>query len=277
MWFKLRTRNTSQSLEHNARHDEHDARAISARSASKSFRHKGEWIEALSNVSLSVEPREFVCLVGPSGCGKSTLLNIFAGFDSPDEGAVFIDTVRITRPGVERCFLFQTPTLFSWLTVQDNVLFGPKARGALDKQVRAEAQEILVEVGLERFASHYPHQLSGGMRHRVAFARALINHPAVLLLDEPFAALDAITRQSMQGFLLQLWEQWRMTVIFVTHDVEEAAVLADRVCVMSARPGRIIADYRNPLERPRTYEVSETSEFLEVRRHIRSLVQEGTQ
>lgn len=261
-----------------ADHIEHrDARALSARGTSKSFRHKGERVQALTNVSLEVAAGEFVCLVGPSGCGKSTLLNLFAGFDEPDEGGLFIDAERIRRPGVERCVLFQTPTLFSWMTVEDNVLFGPRARGVLDGGVRSEAQEILREVGLDRFSRHYPHQLSGGMRHRAAFARALINHPPVLLLDEPFAALDAITRVHMQEFLLQLWQQWQMTVLFVTHDVEEAAILADRVCVMSARPGRIIADYRNPLERPRTYEVSETAEFLEVRRHIRSLVEEGSQ
>lgn len=248
---------------------------ITVTSASKNFRHKGRWVEALSNVSLHVNAGEFVCLVGPSGCGKSTLLNILAGFEKLGNGSVKMNGNEITGPGYERCVLFQSPTLFSWLTVRENVLFGPKARKVINEDIKNQADEIINHVGLRQFASHYPHQLSGGMRHRAAFARALINRPPVLLLDEPFAALDAITRVSMQTFLLRLWQEQQMTVVFVTHDVEEAAILADRIFVMSARPGRIIADYTNELGRPRTYEVTETPDFLKVRRHIRSLVEEA--
>lgn len=248
---------------------------ISVTSARKRFRHKGRWVEALADVSFKVSAGEFVCLVGPSGCGKSTLLNVLAGFEKLDSGSVKINDKEIKGPGYERCVLFQSPTLFSWLTVEQNVLFGPKARNLMSPEIKNQAKEIIEHVGLGQFGSHYPHQLSGGMRHRVAFARALINRPPVLLLDEPFAALDAITRVSMQTFLLRLWQEQQMTVVFVTHDVEEAAVLADRIFVMSARPGRIIADYTNELVRPRTYEITETPEFLSVRREIRSLVEEA--
>lgn len=249
--------------------------AIGVSAAQKGFRHKGVWIEALADISLHVAAGEFVCLVGPSGCGKSTLLNIFAGFDRLDKGTAYVENENIKGPGLERCVLFQTPTLFSWLTVEENVLFGPKARGNLTQEMRERAAELLRHIGLDQFSRHYPHQLSGGMRHRAAFARALINRPPVLLLDEPFAALDAITRVSMQSLLLRLWEEHRMTVVFVTHDVEEAVVLGDRICVMSARPGRIIAELDNPLGRPRGYEITETAEFIVIRRQIRALVEEA--
>lgn len=254
---------------------EHVAAALSVSRVSKRFRHRGRWIEALHDMTLSVKAGEFVCLVGPSGCGKTTLLNILAGFTRIDEGKAEVDGRPITGPGLDRCVLFQQPTLFSWMTVLDNVLFGPKARRSADGAKKEEAARLLRQVGLEQFGGHYPHQLSGGMRYRAAFARALINHPPALLLDEPFAALDAITRASMQDFLLELWQERQMTVVFVTHDVEEAALLADRVCVMSARPARIIADVTNPLDRPRGYGITETPAFMDVRRHIRSLVQEA--
>jgi NitT/TauT family transport system ATP-binding protein len=165
--------------------------------------------------------------------------------------------------------LFQSPTLFPWLTALDNVLFGPRARGLATPQTIARARELLDTVGLGQFHDHYPHQLSGGMRHRAAFARALINRPSILLMDEPFAALDAITRESMQDFLLDLWQRDRATVLFVTHDVEEAALLSDRVCVMSARPGRIAAIETIGLKRPRDEALRDTQQFAALRRQLR--------
>jgi NitT/TauT family transport system ATP-binding protein len=229
----------------------------------------------LDRVDLDVAAGEFVCLLGPSGCGKSTLLNIVAGFLPADEGGVTAGGRPVRGPGPDRCVLFQSPTLFPWLTTRDNVLFGPRARRAVDAETRETCDRLLDAVGLGSFAGHYPHQLSGGMRHRAALARALINQPAVLLMDEPFGALDAITRAAMQAFLLDLWQRHRMTVLFVTHDVEEATLLADRVCVMSARPGRILQVVDVDMARPRSYEMTETTAFIRMKRTIRELVEEG--
>lgn len=251
--------------------------ALDARGVRKVFQGKAGTTVALEEVDLSVSAGEFVCLLGPSGCGKSTLLNIVAGFTGADAGEVAMGGRRITGPGADRCMLFQSPTLFPWLTTRDNVLFGPRARHALDDKARRHCDELLEAVGLAAFAKHYPHQLSGGMRHRAAFARALINRPACLVMDEPFAALDAITRTAMQEFLLDLWQRDRMTVLFVTHDVEEATLLADRVCVMSPRPGRIKAVVDVPIARPRTYASTETTEFVNLKRQIRRLVDGGAQ
>lgn len=245
---------------------------LAADGISKRFRHRGEYVEALHSTTLHLAPGEFVCLLGPSGCGKTTLLNIFAGFIKPDSGMVTIGGQPIVGPGPDRCVLFQTPTLFSWLTVKNNVLFGPRSKGNLNEGIRREADALLQRVGLDQFADHYPHQLSGGMRYRAALARALINRPSVMLLDEPFAALDAITRHHMQDFLLELWEEFQMTVLFVTHDIDEAVLLADRTCVMSPRPARIIGEERSKLPRPRNHELVETSEFLECRHRINVLL-----
>jgi NitT/TauT family transport system ATP-binding protein len=254
---------------------ERSAVSMSAQAISKRFRHRGEWVEALSNTTLKLAPAEFVCLLGPSGCGKTTLLNIFAGFIKPDSGSLYIGDTPIAAPGPDRCVLFQTPTLFSWLTIADNVLFGPKCQGLLNADVKERAHQLLSKVGLAQFANHYPHQLSGGMRYRAAFARALMNQPPVLLLDEPFAALDAITRHHMQDFLLQLWEDFQMTVLFVTHDVDEAVLLADRTCVMSARPARIVGEQESRLPRPRSRALVETAAFLESRHRINALLEDG--
>jgi NitT/TauT family transport system ATP-binding protein len=245
---------------------------LAADGISKRFKHRGEYVEALHSTTLHLAPGEFVCLLGPSGCGKTTLLNIFAGFIKPDSGGVTIGGQPIVGPGPDRCVLFQTPTLFSWLTVKNNVLFGPRSKGKLNEGIRREADVLLERVGLDQFADHYPHQLSGGMRYRAALARALINRPSVMLLDEPFAALDAITRHHMQDFLLELWEEFQMTVLFVTHDIDEAVLLADRTCVMSPRPARIIGEERSKLPRPRSHELVETLEFLECRHRINVLL-----
>jgi NitT/TauT family transport system ATP-binding protein len=245
------------------------ADAIDVADVSKTFWRNGVPTQALGSVNLRVRSGEFVCLLGPSGCGKSTLLHIVAGFIAADSGEVTVHGEPVTGPGADRCVLFQAPTLFPWLTSRDNVLFGPRARGVLTPATRRRADELLDMVGLGEFGDHYPHQLSGGMRHRAALARALINRPSILLMDEPFAALDAITRESMQNFLLDLWQRERMSVLFVTHDVEEAALLSDRVCVMSARPGRIASIEEIRLARPRDAALRDEIEFVTLRRGLR--------
>jgi NitT/TauT family transport system ATP-binding protein len=250
---------------------------LSFRSVTKTFQAATETANrVLDEVDLEVDDGEFVCLLGPSGCGKTTLLNIAAGFLSPDSGTVNVGGRRVSGPGPDRCVLFQSPTLFPWLTTKDNVLFGPRARRVPTHNPRPRASELLAAVGLGEFEEHYPHQLSGGMRHRAAFARALINDPTILLMDEPFGALDAITRAGMQEFLLDLWQRTRMTVLFVTHDVEEATLLADRVCVMSTGPGRIVEIVSVGLPRPRNYDMTESAEFVALKRRIRQLVEQGS-
>ena len=227
---------------------------------------------ALLNVSLSMLAGTFVCLVGPSGCGKSTLLNMIAGFLQPDRGEITAGGRMILAPGADRGMIFQEPTLFPWLTVRDNVLFGPKAQGARTPAVEREADDLLRIVGLSAFSRHYPHQLSGGMKQRLAIARALINKPGVLLMDEPFGALDAITRGHMQAFLLDIWASHRTTVVFVTHDVEEAVLLADTVVVMSARPGRISGVIPIDIPRPRSPDAVDSEEQVAARRAVRAFL-----
>jgi NitT/TauT family transport system ATP-binding protein len=248
------------------------AAAVDIRGVGKSFsprRRRAGRRAALVDVDLSVRPGEFLCLLGPSGCGKSTLLNIVAGFLRQDSGDVLVNGVPVDGPGSDRGVLFQTPMLFPWLSTWDNVLYGPRARHALTPEVREQAAELLATVGLADYRDAYPHELSGGMRHRAAFARVLINRPGVLLMDEPFGALDAITRANMQRFLLELWDRERPTIIFVTHDVEEATLLGDRVCVLSTGPGRVKAVFDVDLPRPRHYDTTETMEFVTVKRRIR--------
>ena len=247
--------------------------AVRLRDVGKTFRQRRRETPALEGVSLDIAAGEFLCLVGPSGCGKSTLLSILAGFTTADSGEVLVDGRPVEGPGPDRGVLFQTPTLFPWLTTRQNVLYGPRARGALTPEVREEADALLETVGLTDFADAYPHELSGGMRHRAAFARVLINHPRVLLMDEPFGALDAITRAGMQRFLLELWQRQRTTIVFVTHDVEEATLLGDRVSVLSGRPGRTKAVIDIELRRPRTYDDTETLEFVTAKRRIREVLE----
>ncbi len=228
----------------------------------------------LDDVSLDVAGGEFLCLLGPSGCGKSTLLNIIGGFLAPDAGSVSLADQPVRRPGPDRCMIFQQPALFGWLKAIDNVMFGPRAQHKANDEAKERALALLEVVGLRRVADKYPHQLSGGMRQRLSIARALVNQPQVLLMDEPFAALDAITRGQMQEFLLQLWEQRRMTIVFVTHDVEEATLLADRVVVM-AGTGRL--DYIRAVDipRPRDYSLIDSPDYSRVRMEIRSVIEKG--
>jgi NitT/TauT family transport system ATP-binding protein len=208
-------------------------------------------IEALRGVDLEVQRREFVCLIGSSGCGKSTLLRLIGGFETPSEGKVLMRGRPVTGPGPDRGMVFQDYGLFPWLSVRGNIGFGLAARGLPRSQVAATADRFIEMIGLARFADVYPHQLSGGMKQRVAIARVLANQAELVLMDEPFGALDAMTRERLQAELLMLWQSAGLTVIFVTHSIEEAIVLADRVVLMSPGPGRIVADVPVALPRPR--------------------------
>ena len=219
---------------------------------SKWFRTNRANVHALDNVSLNVTEGEFVCLVGPSGCGKSTLLNIVAGLELPDSGRVMADGAPITGPGRERMMMFQESALFPWLDVIDNVLFGLKLKPNLNRHERRDVAMFYLQlVGLEKFQHANIHELSGGMKQRVALARCLAPNPRVLLMDEPFAALDALTREQLYGDIQQIWEKRRKTIVFVTHNVREAACLGDRVVLFSPHPGRIREQYAIALTRPR--------------------------
>jgi ABC-type nitrate/sulfonate/bicarbonate transport system ATPase subunit len=216
---------------------------------------------ALQATTLDVAENDFITILGPSGCGKSTLLRIVAGLDRPTSGEVLLDGVRIERPGADRGMVFQSYTLFPWLDVERNVCFGLREKGLPPARQREIAARFIEKVGLKGFERHYPKQLSGGMQQRVALARALANDPRILLMDEPFGALDHQTRELMQELLLAIWEQQRKTVLFVTHDIDEAIFMGSRVVVMSARPGRIKCDLPVPLAHPRSYAVKTSPEF----------------
>ncbi|HUL30330.1 MAG TPA: ABC transporter ATP-binding protein, partial [Thermodesulfobacteriota bacterium] len=210
----------------------------------------------------------------PSGCGKSTLLRIVAGLVKPTRGVVKLDERAIGGPGQDRGMVFQSYTLFPWLTVKENIQFGPEISGMSRTRQEEIGREFVEKVGLKGFEQTYPKGLSGGMKQRVAIARALANHPAILLLDEPFGALDAQTRALMQELLTQVWEELHQTILFVTHDVEEAIFLSDRVFVMTARPGKIKAEMEIPLERPRSYELKSTEAFLTLKKQAFALIRE---
>lgn len=224
--------------------------------------------QALDNVSLEITAGEFVSIVGPSGCGKSTLLRLIAGLDSPTTGELSVGNAPICAPSAERGLVFQDPNLFPWLTVRRNIQAGLIARNVLHEK-RHEVDEFMRLVGLETFANAYPHHLSGGMAQRVALARALINHPKVLLLDEPLGALDAFTRMRMQDEVLRLWESRGTTMLLVTHDIDEAIYMSDRIVIMSPRPGKIERQIDVPLERPRQ---RNSQEFLNLRGEILDLL-----
>ena len=241
--------------------------SLRVREVSKSFQAPDDPLtqrQALRNISLSIAPGELVSLVGPSGCGKSTLLRLIAGLDTPDFGELLVGSQAICEPSAERGLVFQDPNLFPWLTVRRNIEAGLVARRVL-REKRNEVGEFMRLVGLEAFADAYPHHLSGGMAQRVALARALINHPKVLLLDEPLGALDAFTRMRMQDEVLRLWENRRTTMLLVTHDIDEAIYMSDRIMIMTQRPGRIDREIDINLVRPR----DRTSEsFLRLRSEI---------
>ena len=231
-------------------------------------------MQAVDDVSIDVAPGEFVSIIGPSGCGKSTLLNALAGFLKPTTGSVRVDGELITRPGSDRGMVFQQHSLFPWKTVRENVEFGLKMKGVPRYQRRTAARTLLGLAGLSAFENHYPDGLSGGMKQRVGIVRALATGPRILLLDEPFGALDAQTRLIMQQILTNIWQQLKTSVLFVTHDIDEAIFLSDRVYVMTARPGRIKAEIVIPLPRPREPSITMSSEFLALRRGLMSLIRE---
>jgi ABC-type nitrate/sulfonate/bicarbonate transport system ATPase subunit len=238
---------------------------LSIRGVTKRFTVGDDEIDALARIDVTIAKGAFVCLIGASGCGKSTLLRIVAGFEEPTTGTVLSDGKPITGPGSDRGMVFQDYALFPWMTVRQNIGFGPRQRDLPRRQVEAIADEFVRLVGLERFADRYPAQLSGGMKQRVAIARVLANDANILLMDEPFGALDALTREQLQHELLQIWSRTGVTIIFVTHSVEEAVLLADRVLVMSAGPGRIENDIM--IEPPRPRDVA-SPEFNAVRRDV---------
>jgi ABC-type nitrate/sulfonate/bicarbonate transport system ATPase subunit len=244
-----------------------EGRALDIRNVNKHFvaqHDSGRRITALGGVTLSVAAGEFVSLIGPSGCGKSTLLRLIAGLDAADEGELRIDHELITGPNAERGLVFQDPNLFPWLTVRRNIEAGLVARGVLHEK-RGEVGEFMRVVGLEPFANAHPHHLSGGMAQRVGLARALINHPKVLLLDEPLGALDAFTRMRMQDEVVRLWQARNTTVLLVTHDIDEAIYMSDRIVMMTPSPGRIQGIIPIPFERPRQ---RNSAEFLSLRSRI---------
>jgi NitT/TauT family transport system ATP-binding protein len=247
---------------------------IEIRGVHKEFVKGERRVLALQDIDLTVAQHEFVAILGPSGCGKSTLLNMVAGFDRPTRGSVKVEEEEIVDPSPRRCVVFQEPALFPWLTVMDNVVFGPKNRRQPAAEYRPRAAQIIEQVGLRGFEASYPAELSGGMRQRVGIARVLIMEPRVLLMDEPFGSLDAQTRSLMQELLLALWQRHQQTVLFITHDIEEALLLADRVCVMTARPGRIKKSIPVPMPRPRAIELTLSPEFNALRREVLDLIRE---
>lgn len=231
---------------------------------SKSYISKNgkEKIVALENIDLTIETGKFVCFVGPSGCGKTTLLRLMEGFEFPDEGTVKDDGELVTKPSRERGFIFQDYSLFPWLNVLDNVIFGLNIAGKPVEESKEKAYKYLDAVGLRDFATKYPHELSGGMKQRVAIIRSIINESKTLLMDEPFSALDVQTKHKLEEQLVSNWERNDRTIIFVTHDVEEAAFLSDEIVVFSRRPGRIKKVYKNDLPRPRDRSTYEFQDFV---------------
>ena len=224
--------------------------------------------QALLPIDFAVRENDFVTILGPSGCGKSTLLRIVAGLDFPTSGQVLLDGARITGPGADRGVVFQSYTLFPWLTVAQNIRFGLRERGVSEAVQKERSDFFIAKVGLRGFEQHYPKQLSGGMQQRTAIARALANDPKMLLLDEPFGALDNQTRVLMQELLLGIWEQAQKTVLFVTHDIDEAIFMASRVVVFTARPGRIKSEIAVPFEHPRHYTLKTTPEFMAIKARL---------
>jgi len=242
---------------------------LELQAVSKQFELQGQRIEALRDANLTVRKGEFVCLIGASGCGKSTLLRIVAGFETTSRGQAHMWGMPIARPGPERGMVFQDYGLFPWLTVRGNIAFGPSSRGRSTGEIKDTVERFISLVGLQRFADAYPHQLSGGMKQRVAIARVLANDAEIVLMDEPFGALDAMTRERLQDELLDIWQRTGLTVLFVTHSIEEAIFLADRIVVMSPGPGRIESEITVDLPRPRAVV---SSEFNDLRRDLSQML-----
>jgi len=257
-----------------ARFDRIDLRpvVVEVQSLGKIFEAPTGPVETLRDVNFKIRRREFVCIIGPSGCGKSTLVRMLAGLDTPTTGEVLIENQPVTGPGPDRGMVFQGYTLFPWMTVKKNVMFGLQMKNVGADKADSEARQWIDMVGLTRFADSYPHQLSGGMKQRVAIARALANQPKVLLMDEPFGALDSQTRCSMQMYLKQIWMNVDITIAFITHDLDEAILLADRIIVLAAHPGRVIEIINVPLLQPRTPEAMMSPRFLATRKRLDELI-----
>lgn len=232
---------------------------------------------AIDDVSFDVHQREFISVIGPSGCGKSTLIRVVAGLEEPSTGAVFIDDKPVREPGADRGMVFQNYTLFPWLTVATNVSFGLRMKGFTKSKAKETAMHWLDTVGLTEFADYYPAQLSGGMKQRVAIARALANEPRILLMDEPFGALDAQTRCKMQAHLLQIWESVDVTILFITHDLEEAIYLSDKIVVLGAHPGRVLEIVEVPVARPRAPEQFLSGPFLATKQRLEELIHHSSE
>jgi NitT/TauT family transport system ATP-binding protein len=248
--------------------------AIALENVTLAFGEGRNAVTALQSLSLTLRPGDFLSVLGPSGCGKSSLINTIAGFQRPQAGEVRVDGEQVVKPGPDRGVVFQQPTLFPWKLVWQNVDFGLKFRNVRRAQRDQMVDEILRKVGLSEFGRHYPAQLSGGMQQRVGLARVLVNKPRVMLMDEPFSSLDAQTRLMMQELLLEVWTDYGMTVLFVTHDIDEAIYLGSQVAVLTRRPGRLKALFDVPLPRPRTIDTLVSKEFMKLKRTCMDLLRE---
>ncbi|MEP9355777.1 ABC transporter ATP-binding protein [Xanthobacter sp. KR7-65] len=246
---------------------------IAVENVRKVYQTGKDEVEAVSNVSFTAQEGEFVAILGPSGCGKSTLLMMCAGLESVTSGRIMVDGEAITRPRAHVGIMFQDSTLLPWKTVMENILFPARVQKRPLAEHRERARELIDMVGLSGFEEKKPHQLSGGMRQRVAICRALVTDPDILLMDEPFSALDAMTRDEMNDALLDIWDRYRKTGLFVTHSIREAVYLADRVLVMTRRPATVVEDLRIPFPRPRERSIGEKAEFNEICAHLRNLIE----
>ncbi|MCG8525802.1 MAG: ABC transporter ATP-binding protein [Opitutales bacterium] len=245
---------------------------LEVKNLQKIFQSKQGPVQALKDINFKTHRREFLSVIGPSGCGKSTLIRILAGLEIPTSGDVLLEGTAVKGPGPDRGMVFQGYTLFPWLTVKKNVMFGLTIAGNSETKAESEAMQWIELVGLKKFADSYPSQLSGGMKQRVAIARALANQPRVLLMDEPFGALDAQTRAHMQSYLLEIWRNIDITIIFITHDLDEAVYLSDRVLVLKANPGEVQEMIEVPVARPRDPDQFLEPEFLATKRHLEHLI-----
>jgi NitT/TauT family transport system ATP-binding protein len=245
---------------------------LAVQSLRKAYGYESHQQAVFENISLEIHRREFVCIIGPSGCGKSTLIRIVAGLEEATAGEMLLDGKPVSGPGPDRGMVFQGYTLFPWRTVKQNVMFGLEMQGKSSAEAEGTAREWLEMVGLSPFEEAYPHELSGGMKQRVAIARALANEPRILIMDEPFGALDALTRARMQAYLLQIWKKVDVTILFITHDLEEAVYLGDRILVLGGSPGGIREFIENPVPRPRTPQQFLTPEFLAVKHRLDELI-----
>ncbi len=245
---------------------------LEVKGLSKEFETSNGTITALKDISFQTHKREFVCVIGASGCGKSTLIRLLAGLETPTRGDVLLDGRVVRGPGPDRGMVFQGYTLFPWRTVKKNVMFGPEMAGRGRMPAEEEAMQWIELVGLTRFANSYPHQLSGGMKQRVAIARALANQPRILLMDEPFGALDAQTRAKMQAYLMEIWKNIDITILFITHDLDEAVYLADRILVLKAHPGEVQELIEVPVPQPRSPQQFLSAEFLATKKRLEELI-----